>query len=64
MKNETIAFTVIKTESGNVEIKDNLNAYGTMILYPQEALALYYKLGEFLDLDKPSTSSNPPPDEL
>jgi len=63
-KNEAIGIAVTTTESGNVQIKDLWGAGITLTLYPQEVLLLHQKLREFLDLDKPSTSSNPPPDEL
>lgn len=62
-KNEAIGFTVTKTESGDVQILDIFTS-NVIVLYPWEVAALHHELVKFLDLDKPVTPSNPPPDQL
>ncbi len=46
-KEETKGFTVTLTETDNVVIRDAFTDK-VLILYPEEAVSLYNKLGEFL----------------
>jgi len=60
-KNETvIGFTITTTAAGNIEIIDNFHI-NKMILYPDEAKALYEALGKALNSE---SIPNTPPDQL